>query len=119
MTGTLIVQVLIGQVIVATVVIVVLKKILDRRLMETAVKQFEFWPEEERDKPITKIVVVTHTPVSSVYKQRIEQAAVKHSRGSVRPEFLVDKSIKGGVVIQTNLRAFEFSLKSRWKQAFP
>lgn len=116
MKFTLIAVVLVGQFVVAAIVVGVLQTLLKRRLMETAVRQFEFWPEQERAQPLTKIVVITHKSIGPAYRRRIDQAAAKH--GGASPEYLVDKSIKGGIVIQTNLRAFEFGLKSRLDQAF-
>jgi len=103
------VLVLLGQVIFAVVVLCVLKKLLDRELMSSALEKFESCslPPE-----ISEICVYSASPVSDEFKSRLESVR-KRKFAQASLKLLENAELKGGVVIAAGELVLDFSLAGR------
>jgi hypothetical protein len=119
------VLVLIGQAILAFVVVAVLRAMLEKELIESAVRSFESYkkdraspfyiPDPTRDdsQEDVSLKVVSYKNLNARYQQRIRQAAENFFGRSINPTYLVDKKILGGVVFHIGNKVIEYSLRDR------
>ncbi len=112
-----IVGVLVLQIVIIVIIFVVLLKILNRHLTESALHQFELLFSEKIDPKIQEIVVVIPQDLSLEAKERIEQAAFKKFSRNVSLVVQNDPRIKGGMIIKLNDFSIDCSLASRLKDS--
>lgn len=113
----IILQVFLFQFIVIAVIIFILKKILDRMLIESAIKKFEFFDLDPQEQKPEKILVITHKKLKDKYHQKISAIVAKRLHRSIPVVSLIDKKIFGGMVIQVQDIKIDFSLISRLKES--
>ncbi len=106
-----------AQIIVIAIIVVILKKILDRMLIDLAISLFEY--NASGQSPSGPITITTHKRLKSKYQAAIVKAAQKHSWPLDQIQYKIDKKIYGGMIIRTDKRIFDCSLKDRLRQALP
>lgn len=104
------------QVVVISIILFVLKKTLNRNLIDLAISQVEHG-QVKYDGPEPLIMVTTHKPVSTTARERLLKAIAKHLPGVKTPEFRVDGKILGGMIIQVGSHTVDFSLIDRLRKA--
>ncbi len=118
MWSSILVKLLLAQCVVAVIIIVVLKNILDKNLMESAIRRLEGWPQTGHPSAVTEITVIFHKNLSPVNKERVLKASLKHFTDAVKPVFQIDKKIMGGIIIKVGENTLDYSLKDRLRLAF-
>ena len=105
------------QVVVAGIIIFVLKKVLDNILIENAVKQFEVLNPKEISQNLKEVIILVYKELKTAVKERIQQAAIKKLPGNVPIVFRIDKSIKGGIIINLEKVLIDGSLITRLRES--
>ncbi len=113
MWGSFLVKLILAQCILAVIIIVVLKNILDNKLIESAIRRIETWPQTEPARSAGEMVVISHKNLTPANKERILKAARERFSQQMNPVFKIDKGIMGGIVIKIGEHALEYSLKDR------
>ena len=108
--------VLISQFIVIVFIIFILNVVLNKMLVDIAIKHLEVWRLSEGS-DINQVVFVTHKPMTKTLVQRIHRAAKKNFSPTVLLDFQVQRSILGGAIVHVGDRIFDCSLKDRLSQA--
>jgi len=111
-------KVIILQVIVISIIIFILKIILDKRLIESAISEMRLWQQEGRKVNDSKVIVISHKEVHPRYKERIHRITYDYLGEGHQPDYRIDKSILGGLIILIGNEMIECSLKDRLNQAF-
>ena len=106
--GTLL-MVLLGQCVFAVVVILVLKKLLDRELMNAALEKFEAC---QSSLTIKEISVFSASAINEDFKGHLESIR-KRKMPSAHLNFQQNAELRGGVVIAAGDALLDFSLASR------
>ncbi len=132
----IIVKVLLLQIVVIGLIIFILKKVLDRKLIDGAISKLEFWsvPDGDHAKfdspfdqtssvpnaaiPLTTVAVTSYSNLNQQDKGRIQKAAVKNFGSMVKLSFQTDRGLLGGMIIALNNQQIKFDLKERLRQAF-
>jgi hypothetical protein len=121
-------MVFIGQVVVAFLVVVVLRAMLEKELIESAVRSLEsrkrdraspfYIPDPAEDVPLEKaeVKIVSYKKLHARYQKRIQRAVEDSFGRGVIPAYIVDKSILGGVVFHIGDKVVEYSLRDRLKR---
>ena len=101
--------ILLGQIVFAVLVVLVLKKLLDRELMNAALEKLESCkiPTE-----INEIAVYSASGVSDEFKRHLE-AVRRQKFAQAQFNFRENAELKGGVVIAAGELLLDFSLSSR------
>jgi len=107
------------QVVVFSLIIFILKMILDKKLIESAINEFRVWEQERRNVSSSTILVISYKPLKKKYKLKILKIALDYFGEGVQPSFKIDKALHGGLVIHIGEAMIECSLKDRLSQAFP
>ena len=115
---SIILKILIWQLIVAAGAIGILKVVLDKNLIESAVKQFEHLCQHCESTAVSDIVVVTQRPLTQTVSERIRRVAHKRFGGKAGVRYQTDKHMWGGIIIRLAGTVINFSLKDRLHQAF-
>lgn len=112
------------QVVAITIIVIVLKKVLDRNLINLAIEQLEAGrlnPSEAQSKSAEPakflFTVITHKKIKDVDRERILKAVTKNISGSIVPNFQVDKNIRGGMIIKAGENISDCSLSDRLRRA--
>lgn len=112
------------QVVAITIIVIVLKKVLDRNLINLAIEQLEAGrlnPSEAQSKSVesAKVLfkVITHKKIKDVDRERILKAITKNIPGGIVPDFQVDKNIRGGMIIKVGENTSDCSLSDRLRRA--
>ncbi len=103
--------VILVQAVVAAVVIYVLKRQLDRELVEAALEKLQGFHWEG----ITGDIVIKSQPSLKPQSQAHAQAIVHRKLPQARIVFVTDSSIWGGIVIELSGQTLDFSLVNRLK----
>ena len=106
------------QAIFITIITIILKIILDRKLIELAIKKVELWEFDNSVRQSEKFVVITHKKISQKYKSRIEKVVREKFDSTTKLSFEVHRRILGGMIIKIGTLFLDVSLKDRLKQAF-
>lgn len=113
------VKILLAQIVAMTAVVFVLKKVLDKQLVESAIRQYDFWRNEEKVRPVNdEVAVICHRRLALAHRALIEKATRRRFGESARVIERVDKALWGGVIIRVGATVFDYSLKDRLRQAF-
>jgi F0F1-type ATP synthase delta subunit len=105
------------QCFVAFIVVCVLKVILDRNLIDVALRQFDFLAARKGPGQVKKVNVLSHKVLSPKNKLKVTSISARHLGPNVELVFLTDKAILGGIVIYLDEEKINFSLKDRLREA--
>ncbi len=105
--GWIIVLVLV-QLLIAGVVIFVLKRLLDRELMLTALEKLDSL------EPVKEITVKYAGHLSDAIRSKIQSILRRKTEG-IKVIFIESSELKGGLVIEAEGVVFDFSLAGRLK----
>ena len=104
------------QIVVGAVVVFILKKVLDRQLIELAIKTFKNAKLEPDDLKLGSILVGSPVNVSKKNQDRVLQLAEKKFGRPMSVVTKKDKSLKGGMIIYLNSSIIDYSLVGRLKE---
>ena len=102
------------QLAIAGIIFFVLRKILDRELVELALERFDRYKPEDELKSVKEIYVITYKPLSQLVNTRLSQLVNKKFQ-QARLVLKEEKRIKGGMVVQIGSYTIDMSLLSRLK----
>ncbi len=105
------------QVVAALIVMAVLKKLLDRELIESALEQFEVMKYQGDSAWLKTITIVGHKPLGVEIQARFKSIAVRRFKGVVL-DFSSDAELKGGVKVALQDIVIDCSLSDRLKKLF-
>ena len=108
--------VFLAQAVIISIIVVVLKKKLDKNLIELAVRQLGSLKMEKGT--TSPAVIITHRKLADKYKNQITQLVNEQAGSSERIDFQIDKGILGGIVLKIGTRQLDYSLKDRLQEAF-
>lgn len=119
-------KVLFWQAVIITIIVVVLKRTLDRLLTDAALRCLSSGidgsgrlSEDEAAGPdIQSVTVVSHKPMGPAGREKFNAAARQRGLPPERLRFETDRMIKGGIVLRLDGGVQDFSVRSRWAQAF-
>lgn len=95
----------------------ILKVILDRSLIESAVKQFEYLCQHSDLPSPPEVKVISCHPLSQAVSSRVRCLVRKKFGEGVNVRYQTDKRMWGGVVIRVLGTVVNYSLKDRIRQA--
>ncbi len=101
---------------VISIIIFALKQILNRQLIEAAVRKFEIMNAGHLSPEVSEVVVVVSGNLSESFQKKINQAILKKFNRAVKLTVKKDKTIKGGAIIQIKDVVIDCSLVSRLKE---
>ncbi len=114
-----------SQAVAIIIAVVVLKAQLNRNLLDLAVRNIEAGvfildgPEHNNPKPPPPVfIVISHKKLSDTNRERFLKAITKTTPGGIVPDFQVDKTIMGGVIVKAGAKVVDCSLKDKLRQAF-
>ena len=105
------------QVVLALVVIFVLKKLLDRELVESALEQFEVLKYDGDPSVIKTIAVTARKPLGAEIQSRFKSIAARRFKG-MSIDFSTDAELKGGVKVVIGKMQIDCSLNDRLERLF-
>jgi len=105
------------QIVLALIVIVVLKKLLDRELIASALEQFEVMKYQGDLSQIKSIHVVGHKDMAGEIRSRFKSVAARRFKG-IALDFSTDAGLKGGVKIVLHQTVIDCSLSDRLEKLF-
>ena len=100
------------QVFLALVVVIILKKFLDRELVEAALERFETLKYQGDWAQLKEIVVVSHKILDESIQARIKAVAGQRYQG-VPLNFSTDSTLKGGLMIIVGSSIIDNSASNR------
>ncbi len=110
-------KVLLLQAVLAAVIVFVLWKALNRQLVELALRKFEVFVKNGGQGQSYTLVVTSPGVLSPKVQRRITQIIDSKSGRVVQFQRVVDKTLKGGLVIKCNDQIIDCSLSSRLKDS--
>ena len=113
----MIVKLIAVQIVVAAIVIVVLYKLLNKILIDTAIHKIETLSKNEIDQTLKDVQITAYAPLNEAVQQRILDAIFKKLERTTRLLISQDKKIRGGIIIKLNTIIVDCSLASRLKDA--
>ena len=105
------------QVVSAVIVIFVLKKLLDRELIASALEQFEVLKYQGDLSRVKIIHVVGHKDMGEEIRARFKSIAARRFKG-VALDFSTDRDLKGGVKVVMDQTEIDCSLSDRLDKLF-
>lgn len=108
--------ILLGQLVAMGFIVLVLRVVLNKMLIEMAVRHIEFWKMSEA-KELDRILILTHKSLKKIYIDRIKRAGMKIFSQNVVVDFQIQKSLLGGMVIHAGDQVIDCSLKDRLAKA--
>jgi F0F1-type ATP synthase delta subunit len=105
------------QVVLALIVIAVLKKLLDRELVESALEQFEVFKYQGDLSRIKKIAVVGHKEIRPEIQTRFKNIAARRFK-DIPIDFSTDMTLKGGVKVLMAEAQIDCTLSDRLQRLF-
>ena len=112
-----IVKIFILQIIVGAIVVVILKKALDKMLIETAIRQLEIFKVEEFGEGLSEVIVMTHKKIKELDYNKIALILYRrlHKRVNVVNQIVPD--LRGGMIIKVKNITIDYSLKKKLKES--
>ena len=117
MNFSIIFLVFILQVVSALIVIAVLKKLLDRELIESALEQFEVLKYHGDLAQVKMISVVGHKTMNPEIQARFKRIADRRFKG-ISIAFSTDSALKGGVKVVVEETVIDCTLSDRLEKLF-
>ena len=109
-------SIMLAQVVVGAIVVFILLKVLDKILIDTAIKKIEILKADSVDQSLKDIGVVTFGPLSEAVQQRILDALFKKLQRTTRLVITQDKTLKAGIIIKLNTVVIDYSLMGRLRE---
>lgn len=115
------VKVFLLQLIAIACIIFILKKILDHKLIEEAIRRLEIALHERRPQQSSPFVVkvISHKKLANRYKLKILKVTIKYLGENLKPSFETDRHLWGGLIVKLGDIVVDCSLKERIREAFP
>ena len=110
-------KILVLQLFVAAVVVFVLKKMLEKDLLLTALERASGFHPDAAALKAERIVVVSAGKLAPGYRARLV-AALKGRCPGVCVDFLENADLKGGIVVEIGGEIWDHSLATRLKHLF-
>ncbi len=104
------------QIIIISVVVFILKKILEKQLVDIAIQKLDTMPLNEFDSDSSKVVVVSYGHLKGSLKNKITQIVTRKINKSASVIVQRDSRLWGGVIIKWNKGTIDLSLISRLKE---
>jgi F0F1-type ATP synthase delta subunit len=105
------------QIIVALIVIFVLKKLLDRELIEAALEQLEVLRPKDDAPPFKSAEVISHADLNSETQGRVKNILSRRFKG-LAVNFSTDSGLKGGVKVVIGAAVVDCTLDDRLQKMF-
>lgn len=105
------------QLIVITLIVYVLKGVLDRILIDSAIRKIESMRGNFIEKDLTQVSVVSYKPLSEENKLRLQNALNKKAQRVIPLIIERDKKLKGGIIIKIGTTIVDCSLINRLKES--
>ena len=103
--------------------VVVLKKILDRNLIDLAIEQLRAGrlnpaelKEPDFDPGTVPVMVITYKKISETDREHILKELTKNISGGAVPDFQTDPKLRGGMIIKVGTKVADFSLIDRLRR---
>ena len=109
-------KVLVAQIVSASIILFVLKKVLDRNLIELTIRRLETLPFAEF-KNVNSVTIVSHKKLNAKYQERVFKTSTRYFGTKVTPVLQIDKRLWGGAILHINENIYDFSLNDRLRQA--
>lgn len=106
-----------AQAVTVVIIVVILKKVLNIRLINMALRSFEAAVVPESAAADTRVVVISHRPLTEKVKSQIKTVAVKHFGVQAALDYQLKPDLWGGVIIQFGKTKLDCSLKDRLDRA--
>lgn len=113
----LILEIFAAQIVVIAIIVAILKKILDRQLVEMAIHKLEVLDGGRIPSDLSEVIVITPGPLAEKSYQRIFNAILKKTNKKISVVSTVDRTLKGGIIIKVKDITFDHSLVGRLKEA--
>ncbi len=111
----ILVQVLIPQLIVIAIIVLVLKKTLDKMLIDMAIKKLALLEYEKKSADPIQFIVTSHKELRPARQENIQKILTKNFPGA-QVLFHQDKKILGGIMIKYDQSSMDCSLRTRLKE---
>ncbi|MFH1360053.1 MAG: F0F1 ATP synthase subunit delta [Candidatus Omnitrophota bacterium] len=115
--GKVFVIVFCGQIAVISIIVFVLVKILHKQLMESAIQKVLTIYPSALDLQLSKVEIIAYSDLAPQDKAKITDSLLKKCGRNIPLEIRIDKSIKGGVIINMGKQIIDHSLISRLQEA--
>ena len=109
-------KVLFIQFFVGSIIIFVLFLILNRQLINLALHQLESLGFGQADEMGGQITIVTAGGLTEKTKEKIRKIVFKNFNASKGPHYVIDKAIKGGMIIKLRDQMVDYSVARRLKE---
>jgi len=105
------------QAIAITLVVLVLRHLLEKMLIDYAIRNFEYFA-KNAEKPVChSVTVISARPLRPQYQERIRKVSPHLLRPGVMPMFQIQPALWGGLIIKVDDKIWDSSLRLRLKQA--
>ena len=115
---SILLKILFWQVVVAAIVTGILKMVLDKNLIASAIKQFERICQHLDPPSSLDVVVVTCRPLAKSVSEHLSQIVRNKFGETAVVRYQIDKLMWGGIIIRVDRTVINYSLKDRLRQAF-
>lgn len=105
------------QAIAITLVVLVLRHLLEKMLIDSAVRSFEYFAKNAEKPSCRSLTVISARPLRPQYQERIRKVSPYLLRPEVTPVFQVQSSLWGGLIIKADDKIWDSSLRLRLQQA--
>lgn len=113
----LILKILVAQLILIAAIVFILKKILDKFLVDDALTRIEALQPDSIDKDLKDVVVMTYRDLNAKTQKRISDAFYRKTNKIVPLLVQKDRNLKGGLIIKMKDNTIDCSLITRLKQS--
>lgn len=117
MVGSFLLKVFLFQAVVIAIIVFILKALLDKQLVESAVHKFETVNPSSFEPDLAQVIVITaNGALNEQLKVRLDESLSKKFNRSINVVIQKDKRIKGGIIIKSQKLLIDNSLLSRLKE---
>ncbi len=103
-----------SQFVLVTVVIFILRAVLERKLIESTLKEFQMYSPMD-DHP-SEIWVTSYGNPARSHKEELQKLANKKFGPNVRFSYAIDKTLMGGMIVKTKSIKIGHSLRERLQE---
>lgn len=112
-----IIKIFILQIIVAAIVVVILKNVLNRMLIESAINQLEILKVQEISDGLSEVTVMTHKKIKELDYNKIALSLYRRLHKRIDVVNQISPEIKGGMIIKIKSITIDYSLKKKLKES--
>lgn len=102
------------QFVLITIVIFILRAVLERKLIENTMKEFQMYSPMENFP--SELWVMSYGNLAQSHKDELQKLAVKKFGIKVQINYSVDKALMGGMIVKTKDIKIGHSLRERLKE---